>query len=86
MLCFFSSVIYQVCRGVRWGGDNSGSRQQLPASWLGVLTPHMTSMGTEQPLLLAGCGNKGTDLNFPLLALLLLDRRALGAGPGQSQT
>lgn len=54
VLCCVSRVIYQVCREETEGGQlQQQGRQQLPACWLGVLTPHLTCMGTEQPPLLS---------------------------------
>lgn len=95
VLCCVSSVIYQVYREERQRergreGETTpvAGRQQLPASWLSVLTPHLTSMGTEQPpLLSSSVGTRGQIFIFsPPLALLLLGCRALGTGPGQSRT
>lgn len=46
-------------------GDESGSRRA--GSWLGVLTPHLTSMGTELPLLPSKqtVGTRGTQPQPP---------------------
>lgn len=84
VLCCVSRVICQVCREERQrereGGETTpvAGRQQLPACcWLGVLTPHLTSMGTEQPPLLPsppgrlweqGVGGADLHFNLPLFA------------------
>jgi len=92
--CCVSRVIYQVCREERQRRRNGettpvAGRQQLPASWPGVLTPHLTSMGTEQPPLLssllpADCGNK-RDRTSPSLTLLLAGLLSSGNWPWTEQ-
>ena len=77
------------------GGNNSGSRagsSYQPAGWLGVLTPHLTSMGTEQPPLLSsppgrlweqGGGNRSS--LYPLSLCFSLGCQSLGSGPGHDE-
>lgn len=74
------------------GGETEGERgrettpvagrQQLPTSWPGVLTPNLTSMGTERSPLLSWL-TVGTrrDLHFPHSRCSWLGRRARGTGP-----
>lgn len=71
------------------GGETEGERgrettpvagrQQLPTSWPGVLTPHLTSMGTERSPLLSWL-TVGTrrDLHFPHSRCSWLGHRARG--------
>lgn len=71
------------------GGETEGERgrettpvagrQQLPTSWPGVLTPHLTSMGTERSPLLSWL-TVGTrrDLHFPHSRCSWLGHRAQG--------
>lgn len=94
VLCCVSSVIYQVYREERQRergreGETTpvAGRQQLPASWLSVLTPHLTSMGTEQPpLLSSSVGTRGQIFIFsPPLALLLFGLSSSGHRPWTEQ-
>lgn len=70
VLCCVSRVIYQVCREETEEGGKLGGREERReggrdksssrAGSIGVLSPHLTCTGAEQPLLclLSECGNE----------------------------